>query len=377
MKLIYINAIDTSVAEAQVFSLLDYYQKKSKFQQIILLQGYKNKNDITQIKKKLIHFKIEVYWFKVFPNYSISNYFTYRAIKEKLNLINIDVYTIIHIRGETYGAMVAKYLKKKKKSLNLLVDIRGVSIEEIKKYYKHNLILKFDKINRTRHAFYILKQDIPITVVSPALKEYLINNYSFKEKNVCINPNVSGLQFEFSQQKRDEVREKYSIADNQIVAIISSGGGENWQKDYKVIKKLTDLNIMVFNLSSHKVDLPKVINKKVDFNKMPFYLSAADIAVLWRDENIVNKVASPSKFSEFACMGLYVLHNATVQITTEYIQNTKSGKLFKNVDEIDMSDINLINNVDRQELITNGTSKFGIENIAQSYINKYYEIIEF
>jgi hypothetical protein len=182
------------------------------------------------------------------------------------------------------------------------------------------------------------------------------------------------LQFEFSQEKRNKIRKEYSITDEQIVAVISSSSSANWQKDYKVIKKLTDLNVMVFNLSLHKVDLPQVINKKIDFNKMPSYLSAADIAVLWRDENIVNQVASPSKFSEFACMGLYVLHNATVQIATEYIQNTQSGKLFKDVDEIDLSDVNVMNSVNRQKFIVNGISKFGIENIAQSYIKKYNEI---
>ena len=374
MKLIYINAKDTSVAEAQVFSLLDYYKKKSKFQQIILLQGYRNKNEIIQIKKKLVNFDIDVYWFKIFPNYSMFNHFTYKKIRKQLDAITIDANTIIHVRGEIYGAMVVRYLKKKEKPLNLLVDIRGVNIEEIQEYYKRRLILKFDKINRFKHAYSILRQDIPITVVSTALKNYLITHHSFKEKNVCINPNISGLQFEFSQEKRNKIRKEYSITDEQIVAVISSSSSVNWQKDYKVIKKLTDLNVTVFNLSLHKVDLPQVINKKIDFNKMPSYLSAADIAVLWRDENIVNQVASPSKFSEFACMGLYVLHNATVQIATEYIQNTQSGKLYKNVDEIDLSDVNVMNSVNRQKFIVNGISKFGIENIAQSYIKKYNEI---
>jgi len=47
----------------------------------------------------------------------------------------------------------------------------------------------------------------------------------------------------------------------------------------------------------------------VPYEEVTKYLNAVDFAVVWRDNNIVNKVASPVKFSEYVCTGLPVIAN--------------------------------------------------------------------
>ena len=55
------------------------------------------------------------------------------------------------------------------------------------------------------------------------------------------------------------------------------------------------------NKSKKELHHKNVINKFVDYYEIPNYLNAADIAVIWRENSIVNKVASPVKFSEYIC----------------------------------------------------------------------------
>ena len=60
---------------------------------------------------------------------------------------------------------------------------------------------------------------------------------------------------------------------------------------------------------------------------MPKYLNAADAAIIWRDKSIVNKVASPVKFSEYVCCGLPVIANKTVDMINNYILKNDCGLL--------------------------------------------------
>jgi len=55
----------------------------------------------------------------------------------------------------------------------------------------------------------------------------------------------------------------------------------------------------------------------LSLSEMPLYLNSADAAIIWRDKSIVNKVASPVKFSEFICCGLPIIANYSVDMIGE------------------------------------------------------------
>lgn len=105
----------------------------------------------------------------------------------------------------------------------------------------------------------------------------------------------------------------------------------------------------------------------VPFEKMPQYLSAADVAVLWRENNVVNNVASPSKFSEFAAMGLYIIHNGSVELAIDYIKKTKAGCVIHDITDVSIPAMSYLKE-HRTYWINEGKKYFGINSITKNYL---------
>jgi hypothetical protein len=376
MKLIYLNSDNNAVMEAQVLSLLEYYRNTNRFNDIILLQGFKSISEKDALRRKLDEFKSKIVWFNTWPVYTVFQNFAFYSLSTVLDNFILDDETIIHVRGELYGAIIHKYLCRKKSATKLLIDIRGVILEEIDKYYSRNFFLKRNRILLFKKVYRKIIKDIPITVVSEAFKEYLIVQHGFSKQNICVHPNIADEQFVFNQKLRQKIRKELGIYENEIVAICSSNGATPWQKDKEIIASLISLNVKVINLSSKQQEIPGVINMFVSFKSMPAYLAAADVAILWRDKNVVNEVASPSKFSEFATMGLWVIHNDTVRIAADYIRLYKAGIIVKSINQITNKQISSFSNYDRKYYSTIGRNIFGVENISKSYISHYEKILQ-
>jgi hypothetical protein len=375
MNLIYINSGNSSVMEGQVLSLLDFYKQTGKIKKITLLQGCKNSTERTTLKTKLKTYNLHVVWFKTWPNYTVFQYLAYRSLSKVLNNIDLDEQTIIHTRGEFYGAFVKQYLHKKKSGAKLLIDMRGLVAQEVKEYYNTNPLLKWNKIMLLKRTYGKIKTNTEITVISDAFKEHLVQNQGFDENNICVHPNIAGKQFTFNQEQRNKNRKQLNLNDDELVAICSSGGGEMWQKDYLAISHLVGLGIKVINLSSKNMEIQGVINKAVPFQDVPGYLAAADIAILWRDNNIINEIASPCKFSEFASMGLPVIHNKTVSLVTEFINSKGIGLIAESARDITEQNIRKFTSHNRNSAALTGRKIFGVEHIALSYLDTYQRII--
>jgi hypothetical protein len=375
MKLVYVNCENTSVMEGQVLSLLKYYNISNQLKDIILLQGFSNNIEKNILQKKLTGFNSKIVWFKRWPSYTVFNNFFYFSIKKILDQLGLDDKTIIHVRGELYGAIIQRYLYKTKSTAKLLVDIRGVVIEEIENYSKSKILLKKNKILFFKNAYKKISNNVQITVISEAFKEYLIEGYGFCRQNIYVHPNIADKQFTYSPDLRQKFRKELGLHDDDIVAICSSNGNAAWQKDKDVIIPLISLDVKVINLSSSTQEIPGVVNKLIPFDSMPGYLAAADIAILWRDNNIVNEVASPSKYSEFAAMGLWVIHNDSVKIAANFIRQNKTGIIVNSIKEIKKEVFNSFQNYDRVYKSTIGRKEFGVENISKSYIALYEKIL--
>ena len=111
-----------------------------------------------------------------------------------------------------------------------------------------------------------------------------------------------------------------------------------------------------------------MISTIVPFSQMPAMLSAADIAVLWRDDTFINQSASPSKFSEFAAMGLYVIHNGSVAVATQYLKESGAGLIVRDMAEIcNLPSLQYLHN-HRAKWIADGKKAFGVMEIGCSLL---------
>ena len=145
---------------------------------------------------------------------------------------------------------------------------------------------------------------------------------------------------------------------------------QNWQ-DNEVLKIIADKGIKILNLSTNIINHKNIINKFVEYDNMPLYLNAADIAILWSNKRIVTKVRSPVKFSEYICCGLPIIANNSVDMITKYIRESSFGILLEDLKDLDQKEINLLTSMNRQEIADKGVEWLGVENISQRYLNIY------
>ena len=364
-----------SVFDSQVLALLKSINERDIFKKIYLVLGIRGEKDKIEIQKRKISKEIEIIPFKLYPNYPFFKFLIRRNLLEALKNANVNLEkSIFHTRGEMMAWHLSKILAIKYRK-NILPDIRGASTEEIKEFSKLGLFKKKLKIYNYECAFKYLNNFSKISAVSNILKEHLANNYKINSANIYITPSLAGPDFIFNQFKRTKYRNELNLSNDEILVVFSSGGIASWQNN-NIIKILAEKGLKVLNLSKQKIEHKNIINKFVSYSEMPIYLNAADVAIIWREKSIVNKVASPVKFSEYICCGLPVISNDTVDMIKEYIKKNSCGLVINSLDDIDINSLNHLKQIDRQAIAETGLSNFGTEKIVDRYSQIYSAIIK-
>jgi hypothetical protein len=371
-NLVYINNGLSSVFDSQVLTLLKYYSKEKVFERIILCFGYKSQNDINWLLSKDTT-DFEIFFFKSYPNYPFFNYLLQLGLLNSLKKLSVEISDcFFHVRGEMLSyhiKCIARLLKIN--NYQLLTDVRGVSVEEVKEFSTINEFLKSIKIVNYKKALRSLQSDRNISVVSESLKSYLYEKYSINNANIVVNSCIVSSSFKFSSEKRVLIRKELCITENEILIVFTTAGSANWQRNDMIIE-VAEKGFKVLNLSKLIISHKNIINKFLPYNEMPDYLSASDIAFIWRDESVVNKVSAPVKFSEYIACGLPVIHNGTVDLINQLASDLSCGFLIKNIDELSNEVImDIVSNTNRDKLSEKGEALFGLEQSKKGYSKIY------
>jgi len=360
----------SSVFDSQVIALLEALKEKNIFTKIYLFLGISNQQKVEEIGDRQILSGIELVYFKLYPNYPFFNGMIQRSLlgaikKTAINLENV----IFHTRGELMAWHLNKILDSKL-TKNIIPDIRGVSVEEIKEFSELGFIRKTLKIYNYKRAFKNLDKFNQLTAVSNSLKKFLIDNYNICSNKIQITPCLSGPEFQFDPAKRSKIRKELNLRNDDLLVVFSSGGTAKWQNT-DILKSLAEKKIKILNLSKRKIPFKNIINKFVNYSEVPYYLNAADVGIIWRDRSIVNKVASPVKFSEYVCCGLPVITNESVDMIYKYIKKNSSGLILDNLNNLKIDSLIQLKSKDRRVIADMGLSSFGIEKIIDKYIKIY------
>ncbi|MCJ7688477.1 MAG: hypothetical protein MUO60_04060, partial [Clostridiaceae bacterium] len=292
-----------------------------------------------------------------------------KLIDEAVKLIAIGSTSsekiIIHCRG-VFGSFIGLKVKAKLKSkfnIKIISDIRGAVIDEYLMrhedkgiIYKMLLWLLIVRINSMQSN--ICKKSDYILCVSKKLEEYLRINHKVYCKVSVIPTCIDADKNAFDLEEREKIRSEMNHKNSFIV--VYCGGGQSYQKPSELVDAFTmiserideaffliltrDGEVFETALNKLNVDKSKYIIRAVSHNEVYKYLSAADCAILLRENNNVNKVSSPTKFAEYINCNLPVLisHNIgdideindkyNVCIYEEYIDSirNKASEIRKN-----------------------------------------------
>ena len=370
MKLIYITEGVGAVFQSQVVQLLNYYETLNQFNEIILLIGLRNPVEINLIVN--LNSKIKVKVFKSMPQYPILNKITIHSLANQFNKIDITNRTILHCRGEYLGSLISKV--QIKSHLKLLIDIRGVTLEEIE-LYSENKVKKLKLwylnqiISQTIH-----NADVYSTVTAD-LKTYLINNFHLPSDKVKVNHCIAGSSFKYTKEGRNLLRHELGVSENDTLFIFSTGSAQKWQNDEYIAMNLAEQGYKILMLTKKHYKHDNIISRFVPQNEVANYLNAADIGIILRNNDIVNQVASPIKFSEYLACGLPIVSNHSVKLIKNIIQKNNCGILLDSVKELNQSIIDHLLSLDREKISLLGSELFGIEKISNDYLSLYSKLL--
>lgn len=382
MNILYLTYEDITtqpIIKSQVVSLLNFLGKNGVQSTLISL---KNKHATYQ------------------DNNSKINYI---FIENKPFIINIFLYAfliytivkkddIIHVRSyiPMFGLLIVKPFIKNK----IIFDMRGLLPQEflmrkrnIKDIIKSIVFSVFEKI--------FIYMSNKIVVVSTHFMDYILSKYDYLDQaNVVVIPTLSIISKDIDIV---DCKKKY-FSNEEIILFVYSGSLEGWQNFEETILLFSQINILIPNsrliiFSKNTLDADRICAKylsklyyRVDslsYNQLNSHLLSCDFGFLLRENHIVNRVASPIKFSDYINSDTYVIATENIGDVSTIISSDKVGCVIPGIRLGEEEILELVKNIKKLFGINFQEKKyafkrvqdiFKIENIAEKYIKLYSKI---
>ncbi len=360
--------------ESHILPLLQLLKKKNNVKLVLLKKPENNIEIINDILKEYnLNEDVLMYNFKK-HNLIFNNKNIFRKIANDI-IKNVDFkYKILfHCRGDqaSFVAIKIKQIISSEK-IKVLFDNRGVPIEEDISSNLFSIIKKFIHIKYLKYAS---KHCDIFSFVTNNLRVFMINNYHFSANKAYIIVPTCVNKKEIYKKNNNISRIRY----------IYVGGVQYWQNIEEVIKlfklirninKKADFTLLVNNVNKVKnICLKYKIDaniRNVKHKEVFKYLSKSQVGILLRDNSIINKVAAPTKFSEYIASRLKVIYSGDIGIIDDCKKYMNIDKVAFNINKIKLNEIieRIWNNqCDNEE-------KMDIKYFFwQTHINKYEEIL--
>lgn len=363
-KIVYLlyDGIENSVFCSQVLTpILKLLGERADVQ--VLLISFESKRLPAAVIQKIIpaHDRLHLVLCKKFPYFS--------RLSLRLACFSINSLLVRGMRGSSFSHVIARgpfagwiamrVFAKVKEVIygahrpGLTIQARGLVAQEFAYAMSHSkktwaslpkrmvsglLYRSYKRLEHEVYSFGFGKYCVPhdtrdtravavdtIEAVSPALRQYLINNFAADPTRISVAhydiPPV--LLPEQISAWRSDVRQELGIpADTYVYCY--TGSAHPWQGVDEMITYFMSKDrafFLIFSrekeffekkLAEHGIDRSRYAVKTIDPGATYRYLSAADAGLLFRKKDSVNWVARPTKMLEYQAVGLKVIHNNTV-----------------------------------------------------------------
>lgn len=259
---------------------------------------------------------------------------------------NAESIVIFHCRNAFAGYLALKAKKRLKGyRVKVITDFRGVIAEECRLVYsKRNFAFKLAMpliVSWLSHIEkYAARNSDFRLFVSKQLEAYMHGKYELSlEKSKVIPTCIDSNKLKFNPISRKELRKKFNI-DNRYV-VIYSGSTREWQIPKRQVevfaqirKQLSAAYFLILTkdkvtfesyLKGNGISQSDYMITSCEHDDIDKYLSCADIALLLREDDIVNRVSSPTKFAEYLSCHLPVVVSKNIGDTDKIIAEYKVG----------------------------------------------------
>ena len=259
-----------------------------------------------------------------------------RCAFKALDIIKKDSPKAIYAR-EVWGGLDCLYAQRRSACKpDFIYDFRGAVPEEIaycepgiRGYIKSRVFNKIEKI--------ITGGATRLNAVTTELSKYLFEKYGKAADTVI--PCCSERTASFSENEIHEIRRELGFRPEELVFIYSGGLGrwqmftETVQLFSKVAQMEQSARLLVLSpdasaavrLMKGKIHDDRYAVRSVPQKDVARYIAACDFGFLLRDDTIVNNVAFPIKFAEYAGAGLPVITTKGVREIARIVKKEGIG----------------------------------------------------
>lgn len=244
---------------------------------------------------------------------------------------------LVHAHGvaASYYALSARFMRH---DLRVIADIHGVAVEE---YMYEQSLSRPDKVaeRMSYKEQKVLQQADWLVFVSRAMQEHFENKHNTRFHRSSVVPCAVDTGSEDQPTDRDEVRKEYALRDKIVFTYV--GSGEAYQLPAEMCRLFAtvlsvfpnafflilshDKDVFAYHLRTANIPPTHYRLEAVDHENVFRVLRAGDIGLLLRDESIVNRVASPTKFAEYCLSGLPVITTGFVGDFSKMVADHRLG----------------------------------------------------
>ncbi|WP_045379372.1 hypothetical protein [Vibrio campbellii] len=231
----------------------------------------------------------------------------------------------------------------------IYTDLRALSFEELKFKRRNWLKVRFMKSLEK----FMVHQSESLSVVSFNLKKHVVDNLKWNPKSISVFP----CTYDFEPIKRVDYKK------NDQISFVYVGGLSSWQKFDVILEFISkyheiDMNIhfMVLTGDVCKAEsylferfgsMPDFIKiKSVPQSKIKQEIASYHYGIVFRDDVIMNQVASPIKVGEYLGAGVVPILSAGVGDYSRFILKNNLGYQI-NMNEIDNAILEIKSNYDQ------------------------------
>lgn len=335
------------VFDSQVLEYLQNLKTKASIDDIELIVFRHEKNLLKkeEVEKKIHKFvdKCKTFW--SFPVLSM--------LQLIVNSIRLKVYVYqkyskkdkvaVICRGDLAAYIGSKAFRNMPNS-RILFDNRGLAIEESEMRYKNKFIHKINRMSKKRALLYAKSHCDMYNFVTNPMRNFFVEKYGYSpDIPYTIIPTLyKAEEIDEVILKEIKLRENYS-KDDYIVSYI--GSTVAWQSTGKLIQLIKEMNgifpqIRFFILTNGQIpeinklsdDLKKrIVVKGIPHCEMKYYLHISNVGIVIRNNNIINKVAAPTKVAEYLTSGIRILYSGELGII-EDLKEYSDGLLLVNLE---------------------------------------------
>lgn len=243
---------------------------------------------------------------------------------------NIDI-LICRNAIASFIALAAKACHSSKEFPIICYDGRGALMAEASEFDIYPQYLKQFLLRAETAA--VLNSDFRIAVTEE-LVQWWRNEYGYTGNRHAIIPTTLPTRAEHFDPRPSKPiwRERFCFTSDDVV-LAFAGGMADWQglsywlpKMEEWLAQMPKLKLLLLTKPHPEIKRltelfpSRIINTFVPHEEVLDALSAADYGIMWREANTTNKVASPTKLSEYLQAGLTIISNngiAVGRIVTE------------------------------------------------------------